>query len=83
MFPKPTGTNTIKAALKLVRKVSGRSTVIAFHGSHCPAARSVTPRSPPCLSGRGPGLFGWLWDPACQVTARSTLSPCFRIGQRA
>lgn len=36
MFPGPTGTNTVESALKIARKVTGRSTVInftnAFHG---------------------------------------------------
>ena len=36
MFPGPTGTNTVEAALKLARKVTGRRTVVsftnAFHG---------------------------------------------------
>ena len=36
MFPGPTGTNAVEASLKLVRKVTGRQTVIsftnAFHG---------------------------------------------------
>jgi diaminobutyrate-2-oxoglutarate transaminase len=30
MFPGPTGTNAVEAALKLARKVTGRSSVIAF-----------------------------------------------------
>lgn len=30
MFPGPTGTNAVEAALKLARKVTGRSTVVAF-----------------------------------------------------
>ncbi|MBE3595138.1 MAG: diaminobutyrate--2-oxoglutarate transaminase [Candidatus Carbobacillus altaicus] len=35
MFPGPTGTNAVEAALKLSRKVTGRSTVAAFtHGFH-------------------------------------------------
>lgn len=35
MFPGPTGTNAVEAALKLARKVTGRSTVAAFtHGFH-------------------------------------------------
>ncbi|MEM8929723.1 MAG: diaminobutyrate--2-oxoglutarate transaminase [Acidobacteriota bacterium] len=34
-FPGPTGTNAIEAALKLARKVTGRSTVVAFtNGYH-------------------------------------------------
>ncbi|MEP3114477.1 aspartate aminotransferase family protein [Nisaea sp.] len=32
MFTGPTGTNAVEAALKLARKVTGRSTVIAFTG---------------------------------------------------
>ncbi len=32
MFPGPTGTNSIEAALKLARKVTGRQTVFAFMG---------------------------------------------------
>lgn len=36
MFPGPTGTNSVESALKLARKVTGRSTIIsftnAFHG---------------------------------------------------
>ncbi len=36
MFPGPTGTNTVEAALKLARKVTGREAIInftnAFHG---------------------------------------------------
>lgn len=36
MFPGPTGTNSVEAALKLARKVTGRSTIMsftnAFHG---------------------------------------------------
>ncbi|MFJ2513301.1 diaminobutyrate--2-oxoglutarate transaminase [Streptomyces griseoviridis] len=36
MFPGPTGTNAVKAALKLARKVKGRETIVsftnAFHG---------------------------------------------------
>ncbi|MBN3523594.1 diaminobutyrate--2-oxoglutarate transaminase [Paenibacillus apiarius] len=36
MFPGPTGTNTVESALKLARKVTGRSTIFgftnAFHG---------------------------------------------------
>ena len=36
MFPGPTGTNAVEAALKIARKVTGRSTVLcftnAFHG---------------------------------------------------
>lgn len=35
MFPGPTGTNAVEAALKLARKVTGRSNVIAFtNGFH-------------------------------------------------
>jgi diaminobutyrate-2-oxoglutarate transaminase len=35
MFPGPTGTNAVEAALKLARKVKGRSTVVSFtHGFH-------------------------------------------------
>ena len=35
MFPGPTGTNAVEAALKLARKVTGRPGVIAFtHGFH-------------------------------------------------
>ena len=30
MFPGPTGTNAVEAALKLARKITGRSTVVAF-----------------------------------------------------
>ncbi|MGW0854334.1 diaminobutyrate--2-oxoglutarate transaminase [Streptomyces sp. NPDC002690] len=33
MFPGPTGTNSVEAALKLARKVTGRSTVVAFTGA--------------------------------------------------
>ncbi|MBO4207673.1 diaminobutyrate--2-oxoglutarate transaminase [Micromonospora echinofusca] len=32
-FPGPTGTNSVEAALKLARKVTGRSTVVAFTGA--------------------------------------------------
>ena len=32
MFTGPTGTNAVEAALKLARKVTGRSTVVAFTG---------------------------------------------------
>ena len=32
-FPGPTGTNAVEAALKLARKVTGRSTVLHFMGS--------------------------------------------------
>lgn len=32
MFPGPTGTNAVEAALKLARKVTGRSSIIAFSG---------------------------------------------------
>lgn len=32
MLPGPTGTNTVEAALKLVRKVTGRRNVVAFTG---------------------------------------------------
>ncbi|MER6343566.1 diaminobutyrate--2-oxoglutarate transaminase [Streptomyces sp. NPDC001595] len=32
-FPGPTGTNTVEAALKLARKVTGRQTVVAFTGA--------------------------------------------------
>jgi len=28
-------------------------------------------------------IWRWLWDPACWVTARSTLSLCFGIEPRA
>lgn len=35
MFPGPTGTNAVEAALKLARKVTGRTGVVAFtHGFH-------------------------------------------------
>ncbi|WP_328811625.1 diaminobutyrate--2-oxoglutarate transaminase [Rhodococcus sp. NBC_00294] len=47
-FPGPTGTNTVEAALKLARKVTGRSSVInftnAFHGMTL-GALSVTGNS--------------------------------------
>lgn len=33
MFPGPTGTNAIEAALKLARKVTGRHNIIAFSGA--------------------------------------------------
>ncbi|PKT69340.1 diaminobutyrate--2-oxoglutarate transaminase [Streptomyces populi] len=33
MFPGPTGTNSVEAALKLARKVTGRSSVVAFTGA--------------------------------------------------
>ena len=32
MFPGPTGTNSVEAALKLARKVTGRQTIFAFMG---------------------------------------------------
>jgi diaminobutyrate-2-oxoglutarate transaminase len=32
-FPGPTGTNSVEAALKLARKVTGRQTVVAFTGA--------------------------------------------------
>ncbi|MFJ7784982.1 diaminobutyrate--2-oxoglutarate transaminase [Streptomyces albidoflavus] len=32
-FPGPTGTNSVEAALKLARKVTGRETVVAFTGA--------------------------------------------------
>lgn len=32
-FPGPTGTNSVEAALKLARKVTGRDTVVAFTGA--------------------------------------------------
>lgn len=32
MFPGPTGTNAVESALKLARKVTGRSTVVSFTG---------------------------------------------------
>lgn len=35
MFPGPTGTNTVESALKLARKVTGRTTIISFtNGFH-------------------------------------------------
>lgn len=47
-FPGPTGTNTVEAALKLARKVTGRSSIInftnAFHGMTL-GALSVTGNS--------------------------------------
>ncbi|MEV0774297.1 diaminobutyrate--2-oxoglutarate transaminase [Streptomyces sp. NPDC050433] len=33
MFPGPTGTNAVEAALKLARKVKGRETVVSFTGA--------------------------------------------------
>lgn len=32
MFPGPTGTNTVESALKLARKVTGRTDIISFTG---------------------------------------------------
>lgn len=34
MFPSPTGTNAVEAALKLARKVTGRTSVIAFTNAY-------------------------------------------------
>ena len=35
MFPGPTGTNTVESALKLARKVTGRTDIISFtNGFH-------------------------------------------------
>ncbi|WP_258934421.1 aminotransferase class III-fold pyridoxal phosphate-dependent enzyme [Nesterenkonia pannonica] len=56
MFPGPTGTNTVEAALKLARKVTGRQHILsftnAFHGMTL-GALSVTGNS---MKRRGAGI---------------------------
>lgn len=81
-FPGPTGSNTVEAALKLARKVTGRSAVInftnAFHGMTL-GALSVTgnsmkraaPVSPSCTRHR------------CPSTTTSTASPRTSSGSPA
>ncbi|MDP6404315.1 MAG: diaminobutyrate--2-oxoglutarate transaminase [Alphaproteobacteria bacterium] len=61
-FPGPTGTNAVEAALKLARKVTGRTTIVAFtnafHGmtpgalaasGNCAARASAGPTLPPVV----------------------------------
>ena len=67
-FPGPTGTNAVEAALKLARKVTGRSTVVAFtngfHGVTAGALAATGNRHHrTALAGLGMGgVQRWLYD---------------------
>ena len=51
-FPGPTGTNAVEAALKLARKVTGRSHVLYFHNAYHGMTRGRWP-SPAALRSAG------------------------------
>lgn len=71
MFPGPTGTNAVEAALKLARKVKGRESIVsftnAFHGMSL-GSLAVTGNA---FKRAGAGI-PWCTAPRCRSTTTST-----------